>query len=194
MPSSRLLVAATIVVLAVACGAETPTPQTAATTTPAPSTDPAPTTSATTAPGAPSNPILAEHNRLRERHCAPPLAWSDALAKSAQAWADHLKSSGCDLEHSTGPHGENLAAGSVGAMDGPAVVRYWYDESARYSFTKGRFTSDTGHFTQLVWAGTREVGCGTAQCKGMDLWVCQYDPPGNMQGAFGANVKATSCK
>jgi hypothetical protein len=28
----------------------------------------------------------------------------------------------------------------------------------------------------------------------MDVWVCNYDPPGNMDGEFGKNVVATSCK
>src|SRR5690606_13198353 len=35
-------------------------------------------------------PILAAHNRFRARHCAPPLAWSPALARQAQQWADTL--------------------------------------------------------------------------------------------------------
>ncbi|CAN5338837.1 hypothetical protein BH09MYX1_BH09MYX1_14660 [soil metagenome] len=160
-----------------------------------------PTTSAvTTAPSepgataAPTNAILAEHNRLRERHCAPPLTWSPRLEKSAKAWADHLRASGCNLEHSAGNTGENLAAGSIGAFDGTSVVRYWYDESAHYAFAKGGFSSTTGHFTQVVWSSTREVGCGQSQCNGMDIWVCQYDPPGNFQGEYGANVKPTTCR
>jgi hypothetical protein len=185
------IVAPLAVALLLACGGESAPPQSPAN----PAADaPPPGTPAADAPadGAP-NAILAEHNRLRALHCAPPLAWSPALEKSAQAWADHLKGAGCDLDHSPGPHGENLAAGSIGAMDGPAVVRYWYDESAHYAFAKGGFSSQTGHFTQVVWAGTHEVGCGNTQCEGMDLWVCQYDPPGNMQGAFGANVKPKGC-
>lgn len=169
--------------LAVACAADAPPPPASANA--APSADPPPTGAA--------NPILEEHNRLRALHCAPPLAWSPALEKSAQAWADHLASAGCELEHSSGPHGENLAAGSIGAMDGPGVVRYWYDENAQYTFGRGGFSSGTGHFTQVVWSGTREVGCGRTQCQGMDVWVCQYDPPGNMQGAFAENVKPKTC-
>ena len=180
---------AALVALGLGCGAAASNgPQTP---DPNPS-DPPP--SASDAPGAaPENALLAEHNRLRERHCAPPLAWSPRLEKSAQAWANHLRDSGCNLEHSTGKLGENLAAGSVGSFDGGGVVRYWYDENAKYSFAKGGFSSETGHFTQVVWRGTRELGCAKAQCNGMDLWVCQYDPPGNFQGEFPENVKPTTC-
>ena len=150
--------------------------------------------SAAATPSAGSSAILAEHNRLRAAHCAAPLAWSAKLEKSAQAWADHLRDSGCAFEHSGGSSGENLAGVSIGAMDGSGVVRYWYDESAHYKYSTGRFSAETGHFTQVVWGSTREVGCGTSQCKGMDVWVCQYDPPGNVSGAFAENVKAKGCR
>jgi hypothetical protein len=52
----------------------------------------------------------------------------------------------------------------------------------------------TGHFTQLVWVGTQRLGCGVAQCADMDVWVCRYDPPGNVQGRYQDNVLPTSCR
>ena len=58
----------------------------------------------------------------------------------------------------------------------------------------GGFSADTGHFTQVVWRGTREVGCGHAQCNGNDIWVCQYDPPGNFEGQYQQQVLPSSCK
>ena len=39
-----------------------------------------------------------------------------------------------------------------------------------------------------MWKGTAQVGCGMSQCKGMDVWVCEYDPPGNWDGQFKQNV------
>jgi len=51
----------------------------------------------------------------------------------------------------------------------------------------------TGHFTQVVWDGSTELGIARAQ--GMkDGWyttyvVARYGPPGNMQGDFPDNVK-----
>lgn len=58
--------------------------------------------------------VLALHNSYRARHVATgPLSWSDALAASAQSWANTLASQqACDLVHSTfegrGGSGENL--------------------------------------------------------------------------------------
>jgi hypothetical protein len=40
-----------------------------------------------------------------------------------------------------------------------------------------------GHYTQLVWRDTKEVGGGLATGHGADFLVCNYDPPGNWLGA-----------
>jgi pathogenesis-related protein 1 len=133
------------------------------------------------------NALLDAHNRARAKQCAPPLVWSRALAASAQKWADHLRAQNCALQHSGGPHGENLAAGSQGFLDAAAVVAMWNDEGRLYK-KGGGFSMKTGHFTQLVWKSTKEVGCGRAQCPGLEVWVCQYDPPGNVEGQYGENV------
>jgi uncharacterized protein YkwD len=141
-----------------------------------------------------SNPMLDEHNRNRAAHCAPALTWSAELEAVAQKWANHLRDSGCKFEHSGGKYGENLAAGTTGALPPSKVVAMWYDEVAKYNFARGGFSGQTGHFTQLVWIDTQRVGCGMVQCKGMDLWVCNYDPPGNVQGEYQKNVKPKGCK
>lgn len=139
--------------------------------------------------------ILDRHNMHRADHCAPPLQWSPKLAAVAQSWADSLKQAGCAFEHSKqSPYGENLSffapAGSSSPDD---VATGWYNEVSAYDFTKGAFGFNTGHFTQVVWRGTQSVGCGQSECNGGELWVCNYDPPGNMSGAFGQNVRPTGC-
>lgn len=134
------------------------------------------------------------HNRYRAQHCAPPLAWSEEVAKVAQAWANTLRDRGCTFEHSPGGrYGENLAAGTQGALDPERVVAMWYDEVADYSFSSGGFSMSTGHFTQVVWRSTRSLGCGHVTCKGNDIYVCNYDPPGNWQGRYREEVLPTSC-
>ncbi len=65
--------------------------------------------------------------------------------------------------------------------------------AATKDFTKlpAPLLQDTGHFTQVVWRGTREVGCGYNRCGGKlayALIMCFYDPPGNNRGAMAANV------
>ncbi len=39
-----------------------------------------------------------------------------------------------------------------------------------------------GHYTQLVWRGTRDVGCAKVFCSGYMIVVCNYNPPGNVLG------------
>ncbi|NVB83031.1 MAG: hypothetical protein HOV81_31930 [Kofleriaceae bacterium] len=138
---------------------------------------------------------IAAHNAVRAKHCAPALTWSKKLAEVAQSWANQLKAKGCVFGHSPGAkYGENLAAGTIGALDPESTVAMWYDEIKQYKFPAGGFSMNTGHFTQVVWKSTREVGCGHVQCKGNDIYVCNYDPPGNWEGQYRAEVLPASCK
>jgi uncharacterized protein YkwD len=122
-----------------------------------------------------------------------PLEWSADVAKTAQAWANELARSGCKLRHSSTPLGENLAAGTTGTIPPERAVELWYDESKGYDYSKTKFTMGAGHFTQVVWKGSRHVGCGTATCNDKQIWVCNYDPAGNIQGEFAANVPRPTC-
>lgn len=140
--------------------------------------------------------IVAAHNRYREQHCAPPLRWSPTIARAAQAWADGLAQRGCAFQHNSDtPYGENLAfASPPGTLDAERVVTGWYSEIAKYSSSNPRFSFDTGHFTQVVWKATTELGCGVASCANAEIWVCNYNPPGNYEEQFRANVLPTSCR
>ncbi len=170
--------------------AEPATVEPAATESAAPAAEPPPP-----APPATTNDAyLAAHNAYRAQHCAPPLRWSDELARVAQAWADALRADGCAFEHSKTRYGENLAAGTSGALDPASTTAMWYREVDAYDFARPAFSMETGHFTQVVWAGTTSLGCGMTTCKGLDVIVCNYDPPGNVERGYQANVKPTGCK
>lgn len=158
------------------------------------SRQPPPASASASASAATSDAYLAAHNAYRAKHCAPPLTWSAELATVAQRWADELKQAGCAFEHSRTRYGENLAGGTSGALDPAGSTEMWYREVDQYDFRKGGFSMATGHFTQVVWAGTQRLGCGMTTCKGLDIIVCNYDPPGNVQGQYAANVKPTGCK
>ena len=65
----------------------------------------------------------------------------------------------------------------------------------QYDFTNPGPNPNALHFTQLVWKGSMQVGCGTADCTGYSgllpaFVVCQYAPAGNvgMSANFQANV------
>ena len=138
--------------------------------------------------------ILTLQNAKRSRHCAPALTWSNTLAAAAQAWA-----SGCSIKHSdpgTRPNqGENLAWGSGSFSTASSSVDRWYNEVGQYKFSAPSFSTATGHFTQMVWRGSREVGCASAVCGGQNFWVCRYSPAGNITnpGQFAQNVLPTTC-
>ena len=131
------------------------------------------------------------HNKVREVHHVATLVWDASLADGAQAWASQ-----CAFQHSSpdGAYGENLYA-STGVQDPVAdSVAQWAAEESSYSFAGGQFSEATGHFTQVVWKGTKHLGCGIASgCgannDGMDtLVVCRYGPAGNVLGTFTTNV------
>jgi uncharacterized protein YkwD len=183
-----------VVLVLAGCPKPSPTPTPTPTPTPKPSPKPSPKPDPAPVAADPDHPIVALHNAKRAEHCAPPLEWSDKLAKVAQKWANHLRDNGCVFGHSDTMYGENLAAGTSGAMDDATVVDMWYREVDKYKFKHPGFDGNTGHFTQLVWVATTHVGCGRSTCNGNDIIVCNYDPAGNVMTYFEDNVLPKSCK
>ena len=129
-----------------------------------------------------SRPIVAAHNRVRAEVGVPPLRWSDPIAKTAQRWANKLARSGCKLTHSTSNrYGENLFAASA-PVSPEHVVENWASERADYNHARNKCRGICGHYTQIVWADTKHIGCASARCGNGVVWVCNYDPPGNFVG------------
>ncbi|KAJ2964402.1 hypothetical protein NQZ79_g605 [Umbelopsis isabellina] len=127
--------------------------------------------------------ILDTHNAYRKEHSAPALTWNTTLASYAQKW-----SNGCVFKHSGGPYGENLGEGYASWKD---VVDAWYSEADLYDYSNPGFSEATGHFSQVVWVATRQIGCGVTTCSslsGAPLYTCSYNPPGNYLGEFQQNV------
>jgi uncharacterized protein YkwD len=133
---------------------------------------------------------LGAHNNFRAQHGAKPLIWNDRLASKAREWAQK-----CAFKHSggsLGPFGENLAAGT-GAFSIDDAVQGWKDEASDYDPKNPQ----ASHFTQVVWQGTTELGCGHFACDGIfdasfgkaEFHVCEYQAAGNVQGQFQQNVQ-----
>jgi len=126
--------------------------------------------------------MVAAHNDVRQRIGLKPLAWSEPLARVAQEWANTLIANG-DFAHRTkSPYGENLYEIRGGSSSAAEVVSSWADESRDYDYASNRCRSMCGHYTQIVWATTKSVGCAVARGQGREVWVCNYDPPGNYVG------------
>jgi pathogenesis-related protein 1 len=134
--------------------------------------------------------VLAAHNAARSRVGISPLIWSESLARYAQEWADHLASTIGGIEHRPHSgkwkqkHGENLFMGTVGYYGVTDAVGAWENERAAYhggAIEMSNFFA-YGHYTQLVWRDTRDLGCAKAEHGGNLIVVCNYDPPGNTVG------------
>ncbi|CAJ1936224.1 unnamed protein product [Sphenostylis stenocarpa] len=111
----------------------------------------------------------------------PHLDWNDTLADYAQNYANQRKSD-CQLEHSHGPYGENLAV-STGDINCALAVRLWVDEKRFYDYSTNSCDGVCGHYTQVVWRNTLRVGCAKVACDDGGTFIgCNYDPPGNYIG------------
>lgn len=143
--------------------------------------------------------IVAAHNKWRAEVGVQALSHSPKLAKSAQAWANHLKQSRhCAMQHSKpqGRYGENLFwASPLMWSDGrkelrkvspTEVIDSWGNEKSDYDLASNACKAGAvcGHYTQIVWRDTLKVGCGMATCGNthVQIWVCHYSPAGNFVG------------
>ena len=119
------------------------------------------------------------------------MRWNASLAADAQQWADHLAQTG-RFEHAAenhrAPEGENLWAGTKGYFSPEAMVSAWVREKRYFkpgtfpdNSTTGR-VEDVGHFTQLAWRDSRQVGCAVAASGREDILVCRYSQAGNYIG------------
>lgn len=133
-------------------------------------------------PGSLSREMLAAHNAVRARVGDPPLAWSVRLAAAAQEWASRLIATGAFQHRPEDPYGENLYAISGGAASPWQVVDAWAAEASNYDVRSNTCAGVCGHYTQIVWRATRFVGCAIATDPEREVWVCEYDPPGNVVG------------
>lgn len=134
--------------------------------------------------------ILKQHNDERAIVGVPPLVWNCALANYAQKWANQGI-----FEHSSSEQlagiipgieaGENLAADTESnAIPG---VSGWLEEKQFWNNQTGtcREGEVCGHYTQMVWRTTTQIGCGinrNAPGEYRQLFVCNYSPAGNAPG------------
>jgi len=153
--------------------------------------------------------MTAAHNAARAALGAEPalpdLTWSTELAAVAQDWADTLTSSECgSIAHRMpNTYGENIAMHGTSRLVQPfspeEAVAGWDAEVACWEYgtisrteqcdmqcAQDLNSNGCGHYTQLIWRNTERVGCGYSTCADerftYEVWVCNYDPPGNFIG------------
>ncbi|XP_039277648.1 venom allergen 5.02-like isoform X3 [Nilaparvata lugens] len=164
--------------------------------------------------------IVNTHNRLRatvalgQLESQPPaqnmqlMNWDSKLASRAQFWADqHM------FKHDD-DRGENIGQNMyIVHYGGPHTKRHhnftkviisWYGEHVFYRYKKlqkgdsNDRRTQTGHFTQVVWANTNKVGCGFASFlenkQDQILYVCNYAPSGNYKEEYPYIKGEPDCK
>ncbi|XP_049866488.1 cysteine-rich secretory protein 2-like [Pectinophora gossypiella] len=115
--------------------------------------------------------------------------WNAEAAQQAQKYADVCRF----VEHNSWKDrivrnfyscGQNLF-GSREKTDWYTAIESWYSEYVNYTYGSHKNVfEDIGHYTQMMWATSHQVGCGVAFCKG-GRWgqfynfVCHYCPSGN---------------
>ncbi|XP_067661889.1 uncharacterized protein [Haliotis asinina] len=140
--------------------------------------------------------VVKAHNEYRSRHQASPLSHSKDLSSTAQKWADHLALTNTFQHSNTSLKGEQLGeniamkwSSRPDAYTGQEVTDQWYSEVKMHTFGGEPRSLSSGHFTQVVWKGSKEVGVGKAQTRdGKIIVVANYRPAGNMMGEFARNV------
>jgi hypothetical protein len=143
--------------------------------------------------------ITLFHNQVRAGvqtdNPLPFLTWNADLAATAKAWAEQCVDTEAPtglIDHNAGrstghPYyvGENIY-GSGGGASAQEAVELWASEGANYNYATGQCSGVTcGHYTQLVWRATLEVGCALHTCPGLQFGasiVCDYGPGGNSGG------------
>jgi len=126
--------------------------------------------------------MLAAHNVYRRQIGNPPLVWSNRLAALAQSWANYLIQTGFYKHRPGGQYGENLFEVVGPSVSDKGIVDAWAAERSAYHHGQNSCSTRCGHYTQIIWRDTREVGCGVAEKGRRKIGVCNYDPPGNIIG------------
>jgi pathogenesis-related protein 1 len=126
--------------------------------------------------------LLGAHNAARVRVGSPPLVWSDELAGDAERCVDQLIATHTFTRQPENPHGENLFLVAGGTASPVEVVRSWLAEMGEYDHNTNRCVGVCGHYTQAIWRTTRAIGCAVAFDGYRQIWVCEYEPPGNIVG------------
>ncbi|KAI4881862.1 hypothetical protein NFI96_011959, partial [Prochilodus magdalenae] len=134
--------------------------------------------------------ILSVHNQFR-RSVNPTasnmlkMSWNQEAAISAQNWVNTCAMQhGPDSSRMLGSYqmGENLFKGST-MFAWTDIVTAWHSEVTNYEYPIGSKNGQPiGHYTQVVWYSSYEVGCGVAQCGTNYFYGCHYYRAGNFRG------------
>ncbi|XP_069982066.1 venom allergen 5.01-like [Penaeus vannamei] len=134
------------------------------------------------------------------------LVWSDELAMIAQAWAAQCPTMNdcqtCRITSTYQHVGQNMFRAFAFDLNwqwNDAITK-WYDKVVDFPSTDVASFAGVGMgYTQVVWAETKEVGCGGVHIQGdtykEKYYVCNYGPSGNFfnNPVYEAGATASAC-
>lgn len=115
---------------------------------------------------------LKAHNEYRSKHGVLPMKMNKRLCRYAEEWAKVIAARGVLVHRSNSQYGENIfcswsSPNANVVITGREPVENWYSEEPTHVYGKEPATLKTGHFTQVVWRDSRELGVGVARNR----WV-----------------------
>ncbi len=148
--------------------------------------------------------ILKIHNERRSNDFSDSdLSYSIELETAAQTYADKLAKNGKqehDPSNKINGYGENIFAHSANkniALE--TAMRQWYDNEKKiYTYETNECNTSRvslrndadatcGHYTQVAWQNTKEVGCATTTYTNLTssyfggaVYICKYTKAGNV--------------
>ncbi|XP_035675323.1 glioma pathogenesis-related protein 1-like [Branchiostoma floridae] len=122
------------------------------------------------------------------------MSWNAGLAEKAQEYAEQCKGGHNPDLSFIGPGyttvGENIYITTADQLNWFDAIGNWADEVGDYDIYNDTCKEQKvcGHYTQVVWADSYQLGCGVTKCAsvaGMNdaiLVICNYGPRGNFIG------------
>ena len=148
-----------------------------------------------------NNILLQEINKYRNLHNARKLSSDSKIINDAQVYAESLSKNSdpnflipSDTYYeSDKKYGENLFQCNkkfCKTENISYVINLWYNESINYDYKLNKGLNITNNFTQMIWKGTKKMGCGIGYRDNEDNYkvVCFFYPKGNIEGKFEENV------
>ena len=138
------------------------------------------------------NEALRKHNEYRIKHNAPELKLNEKLNEMAEIYANQLldsegkKAFPLNIYNNDSTLGENIIISSKKTAE--EICEIWYNENKNYDYSLNKFQKGAGHFTQIIWKETQEIGFGFKFRDNNFCVVAYYYPAGNILGEFSENI------
>uniref|UniRef100_A0A803M9H6 SCP domain-containing protein n=1 Tax=Chenopodium quinoa TaxID=63459 RepID=A0A803M9H6_CHEQI len=129
--------------------------------------------------------FLDGHNLARSQVGVGPYTWDQNLEAFAQDYANKAKLGDCNTyKGSKGSYGLNRGIG-YDSLSSSQAMKTWVNQKKNYNYTSNSCAQgqDCSAYTQVVWRKSVRLGCASVMCSAeWPLYVCVYDPAGNIPG------------